>query len=284
MGPQRRRHGEPTAAAAAAAAQPQLVPLPLPPQEQRRLRSSGCLRTSFTCLVSVVVALALLLLLSHGGSPSAVSTSVSFAMMRLFRDLARIKARRRRFGQQGALMPVLMGREEPLPLADASLGLALTPDELAEFDGRPLGDSGEKARLFLAVQGRIYDVTAGWSFYGPGSKYHKLVGKDATRAFCTGCLDPACLISNVEGLTSTQLQEAQRWIELYEHHDKYKLVGAVRQPSVAELADDSDEDTAEQRQQSVSDVERARSAWDSEQLEAAMASERRKQWKPFKLR
>ena len=61
-------------------------------------------------------------------------------------------------------------------------------------------------------------------------------------------------------------------------------MGAVRQPSVAELADDSDEDTAEQRQQSVSDVERARSAWDSEQLEAAMASERRKQWKPFKLR
>ena len=115
-------------------------------------------------------------------------------------------------------MPVLFGREEPLPLGDASLGLSLTAEELSEFDGRPLSERpGETAALLLSINGRIYDVTAGKAHYGPGRSYHKLVGKDATRAFCTGCLEPACLIPNTAGLRDDQLKEADRWIELYEH-------------------------------------------------------------------
>lgn len=175
------------------------------------------------------VATVALTALAHGGSLTAAYQSFSFGMMRLFRDLSRAKARRRRFGQHNALMPLLMQSEEPLPLADASLGLGITLEELAEYDGRMLPDSSERAPLFLAIHGRIYDVSAGWGFYGPGQTYHKLVGKDATRAFCTGCLEPACLVPNTDGLTEKQLREAYRWIELYEQHDKYKLVGMVRE-------------------------------------------------------
>jgi len=160
----------------------------------------------------------------------SMSKSVNFFFMRLARDLSRAKARRRRFGQRNALMPLLMRTEEPLPLGDADAGIALTVEELAEFDGRPLDDSGERAPLYLAIRGRIYDVTAGAAFYGPGRSYHKLVGHDATRAFCTGCLEPDCLISSTQGLSESQQREADRWIELYEHHDKYKLVGRIRTP------------------------------------------------------
>ena len=217
----RRRHGgsaEPAPEAAGA-----------PPAKKTRSRRCGTcmLRTVLGCAALILVS-AFAALVAHNGSVASLSVSVNFAMMSFFRDLSRAKARRRRFGQKGALMPILMGREEPLPLADASLGLALTLDELAEFDGRDLPDSTEMAPLFLAIHGRIYDVTAGGPFYGPGRSYHKLVGKDATRAFCTGCLEPACLISSTRGLTPKQLKEADRWIELYEHHDKYKLVGTVR--------------------------------------------------------
>ena len=38
---------------------------------------------------------------------------VNFFLMRLFRDVSRAKARRRRFGQKGALMTLLRGTEAP---------------------------------------------------------------------------------------------------------------------------------------------------------------------------
>jgi len=192
---------------------------------------------------------------------------VNFFFMKLARDMSRIKARKRRFGQKDALMPVLLGREEPLPLGDPDTGIALTLEELAEYDGRELPGTNGQAPLFLAVRGRIYDVTAGAPFYGPGRTYHKLVGKDATRAFCTGCLEPECLISSVEGLTDAQQIEADRWIELYEHHDKYKLVGRVRVP--VDLS-------AEEEQERVE--------VGTEEVERALEAESRKNYKPFKLR
>jgi predicted heme/steroid binding protein len=156
---------------------------------------------------------------------------MNFVFMRLARDISRAKSRQRRFNQRYALVPVLLGSEEPLPLGDPDgcVGcIALTRDELADYDGRQLADSGEAAPLLLSILGRIYDVSGGKAFYGPGKAYHKLVGKDASRAFCTGCLEPACLISSLQGLSPEQRREADKWVELYEWHDKYKLVGRLR--------------------------------------------------------
>lgn len=161
---------------------------------------------------------------------------LNFVFMRLARDVSRAKSRQRRFNQRYALVPLLLGKEEPLPLGDPDncVGcITLTREELAEFDGRQLNESGEKAPLFLSILGRIYDVSAGKAFYGPGRSYYKLVGKDASRAFCTGCLEPACLISSLDGLSPEQRREADRWIELYEWHDKYKLVGRLRDDPLA---------------------------------------------------
>ena len=236
----------------------------------------GCRRVVGGLCLSLVVVPMIALLAASSGSPAVAVSRVNFMMMCLFRDLARVKARRRRFGQPHALMPVLMGREDPLPLGDASAGLSLTVEELAEFDGRPLSDRpGETAALLLSVKGRIYDVTAGAAHYGPGRSYHKLVGKDATRAFCTGCLEPACLIANTEGLKPEQVREGDRWIEMYEHHDKYKLVGQLREPSpdgAGSGGADADAELA------------AAAAWERERLQAAEASERSKKHKPFRPR
>lgn len=40
----------------------------------------------------------------------------------------------------------------------------LTPQQLAGFDG-----SDSSKPLYIAVRGKIYDVSAGRSFYGPGA-------------------------------------------------------------------------------------------------------------------
>lgn len=39
----------------------------------------------------------------------------------------------------------------------------------------------------MALNGTIYDVTAGSHVYGPGGSYHVFAGKDSARAFITGC-------------------------------------------------------------------------------------------------
>uniref|UniRef100_A0A7S0JKE6 Cytochrome b5 heme-binding domain-containing protein n=1 Tax=Calcidiscus leptoporus TaxID=127549 RepID=A0A7S0JKE6_9EUKA len=244
-----------------------------------KTRSGGCLLScckgcaKFVLVLIVLFAGALVMdAVSKGRSLDAKGLLqpfdvVNFFFMKLARDLSRVKARKRRFGQKDALMPVLLGKEAPLPLGDPDAGIALTLEELAEYDGRELPGTNGHSPLFLAIRGRIYDVTAGAAFYGPGRSYHKLVGKDATRAFCTGCLEPDCLISSVEGLTDSQQKEAERWIELYEHHDKYKLVGRVRVP--LSLSAEDDEELAEVGAQEV---------------ELALEAESRKTYKPFKLR
>ena len=232
-----------------------------------------CRRVHMVILVSLFVVPLMSLFAANDFSPSATAAYTNFALMRFFRDLARAKARRRRFEQRHALMSLMMGSEEPLPLGDASAGLALTLDELSEYDGRQLPESTERAPLLLAIRGRIYDVSAGWNFYGPGKSYHKLVAKDATRAFCTGCLEAACLIANTAGLRDSQLKEADRWIELYEHHDKYKLVGQLRTADPLIGDDDERAEAAE-----------AAAAWEREQLQRAQDAEGSKKWRPFRLR
>ena len=159
----------------------------------------------------------------------------TMALGRFFRDVARYKARRRRFGNRYALAPMLLGREEPVALADAPPDAAgVTAAELAAADG------ADGAPLWLAIRGRVYDVTAGAAFYGPGKSYHAFVGVDASRAFALGCVEPECVSDDLAGLSAAELRELDRWTELYETHDKYTLVGALVADPVDAILDGDD--------------------------------------------
>jgi len=158
------------------------------------------------------------------------------AAMRFFRDLSRSKARRRLHGNKYALVPMLFGIEEPISLKDKTEtdleieeAMTLTMEDLAAYNGK------DGSPLYLAIDGRVYDVSAGTKFYGEGGSYHKFVGKDATYAFATGCLQEECLISSTEGLTEKEKREIQRWVELYDTHDKYKFVGHIVADPINEI-------------------------------------------------
>ncbi|KAI7722465.1 hypothetical protein D0864_16675 [Hortaea werneckii] len=60
--------------------------------------------------------------------------------------------------------------------------LHLTDAELSLYNG-----TDPRKPVLLALNGTIYDVSAGKRVYGPGGSYHVFAGKDAARGFVTGC-------------------------------------------------------------------------------------------------
>ncbi|RAL16924.1 putative heme/steroid binding domain protein [Aspergillus homomorphus CBS 101889] len=60
--------------------------------------------------------------------------------------------------------------------------LTLTPAQLSLYNG-----TDPTLPLYVSVNGTIFDVSANPMVYGPGGHYNFFAGRDATRAFVTGC-------------------------------------------------------------------------------------------------
>lgn len=160
-------------------------------------------------------------------------------LMQFFRDLSRYKSRKRLYGNSAALIPILMGQEEPVELLPqpGTEDFTMTAEQLAEMDGRT-----EDTPIYLAISGNIYDVSAARKMYGPGGSYHGFVGRDSTRAYANGCLEEKCMTSSTEGLTENEMKQVTRWLELYHNHDKYKYVGRLVADPVDEVLKEIDLD------------------------------------------
>ncbi|XP_052514109.1 neuferricin [Budorcas taxicolor] len=103
------------------------------------------------------------------------------------------------------------------PRADFRLFI---PEELARYRGRP-GDPG----LYLALLGRVYDVSPGRRHYEPGAHYSGFAGRDASRAFVTGDYSEAGLVDDVSNLSFSEMLTLQNWLSFYEKN--YKFIGRV---------------------------------------------------------
>lgn len=129
--------------------------------------------------------------------------------------------------------------------------LHLTPEQLATFDG-----SDRNKPILLAINGKIFDVSAGRHTYGPGGSYEVFAGRDATRAFVTGCFledrtgdlrgaeeiyipidDPEEEITSAQRKMRAERdrrkakqkvqKEIEKWETFYKHHKKYFQVGEL---------------------------------------------------------
>ena len=166
-----------------------------------------------------VAALAAVLL---AGVVPQTKSRLTTALGRFFRDVARARARTRRYGNKYALAQMVLKAEAPLDLSKPQHDGTVTQTELED------GDGTDGAPIYVALRGRVYDVSsAGTKFYGPGKPYHHFVGRDASRAFATGCRAVECVSADLDGLNPAQLRELDRWMEMYETHDKYTFVGTL---------------------------------------------------------
>ena len=98
--------------------------------------------------------------------------------------------------------------------------MELTAQELIQYNG-----SDPSKPIYVAVKGRIFDVSAGKSFYGPGGPYAMFAGKDASRALAKMSKSDEDISPSLHGLSDKELSVLHDWEKKFEA--KYTVVGRL---------------------------------------------------------
>ncbi|GAA5867129.1 hypothetical protein JCM8547_006248 [Rhodosporidiobolus lusitaniae] len=103
----------------------------------------------------------------------------------------------------------------------------ITPKQLSHFSGEQ--DDG-KGKVLMAVRRKVYDVTSGRSFYGPGGPYSNFAGRDASRGLAKQSFEADMLVQDLDGpidplddLSESDWKGLQDWEEHF--RNKYPVVG-----------------------------------------------------------
>ncbi|KOS21738.1 Damage response protein 1 [Escovopsis weberi] len=99
-----------------------------------------------------------------------------------------------------------------------------TPRTLLPFNG----DAGRP--VYFAVRGRVFDVSRGRQFYGPGGPYSNFAGRDASRGLACGSFDEDMLTKDLDGpldtladLGAEEMEALRGWEEKF--LEKYDVIG-----------------------------------------------------------
>ncbi|KAL7410837.1 cytochrome b5-like heme/steroid binding domain-containing protein [Mrakia frigida] len=105
--------------------------------------------------------------------------------------------------------------------------IVLNHHQLARYTG---ADANKP--VYLAIDSVLFDVSANRRVYGPGGSYNMMTGKDASRAFVTGCFQPHHLTHDLRGLTDEELVGVANWKKFFTNNPKYSRVGTVLLPPI----------------------------------------------------
>lgn len=103
-----------------------------------------------------------------------------------------------------------------------------TPRSLLPYNGT----SAPGAPVYFAVRGRVFDVSRGRNFYGPGGPYANFAGRDASRGLACGSFDEDMLTEDLDGPLDTladlgpdEMEALRGWEERF--LEKYDVVGRL---------------------------------------------------------
>lgn len=102
-----------------------------------------------------------------------------------------------------------------------------TLQELSKYDG--VKDPSKP--ILLSINGNVYNMDQNKAIYGPGGTYHHFAGKDASRAFVTGCFKTG-LTYDTRGFDDQQKKALEHWSNFFENSPKYPKVGTVILPKI----------------------------------------------------
>ncbi|KAJ1530319.1 hypothetical protein ONE63_005235 [Megalurothrips usitatus] len=96
-----------------------------------------------------------------------------------------------------------------------------TVEEMKKYDG-----NGSDGRILVAVNGKVFDVTKGKRFYGPGGPYAAFGGRDASRGLAT--FSVSCEKEGYDDLSDLNPQEMESVREWeMQFTEKYDYVGRL---------------------------------------------------------
>lgn len=97
--------------------------------------------------------------------------------------------------------------------------------ELKQFNG--VNDKP----IYIAIKGKIFDVSSREDFYGPEGGYHLFAGHDATRALAKMSFEPEELAQDhFDDLTFMEREALNDWLMKFEVMKGYPVVGRVLKP------------------------------------------------------
>lgn len=98
--------------------------------------------------------------------------------------------------------------------------MEFTPEQLIQYNG-----TDPSKPIYVAIKGRVFDVTTGKSFYGPGGAYAMFAGKDASRALAKMSKNDEDVTPSLDGLTEKEVGVLSDWEKKFEA--KYPVAGRV---------------------------------------------------------
>ena len=98
----------------------------------------------------------------------------------------------------------------------------ITLEELKMANGK------DSDKIWLSMAGKVYDVSKGKDYYGPGGSYHIFAGHDALAPFVTGIFTEEEAAKTWRDIPSKNLAELNHWLGFYEKEEaKYPFVGVL---------------------------------------------------------
>uniref|UniRef100_A0A7S1Y1A2 Cytochrome b5 heme-binding domain-containing protein n=1 Tax=Grammatophora oceanica TaxID=210454 RepID=A0A7S1Y1A2_9STRA len=112
--------------------------------------------------------------------------------------------------------------EEPDPPRNFTKG------QLAEFDGKPDPNTDEPKKVYLSLNGTVFDVSDGRNFYGPGGPYEMFAGHECGIALAKMSFDTQYLDDmDVSKLNHGEKFELENWIEKFTYYRNYPVMGKL---------------------------------------------------------
>lgn len=112
-------------------------------------------------------------------------------------------------------------KEEPDPPRN------FTSLQLVHFNGEPDEKTGEDKPVYLSINGKVFDVSAGRNFYGPEGPYAAFAGRECGVALAKMSFDAEHLndLSGCKDLNFGEKDELESWIDKFTHYRNYPIKG-----------------------------------------------------------
>ncbi|CDZ96923.1 cytochrome b5 [Phaffia rhodozyma] len=108
----------------------------------------------------------------------------------------------------------------PAVSLNAPLSTPISPAELAKHDG-----NSPDGKIYVAIKGSVFDVSAKREMYGPGASYNVFAGKDGSKGLGMSSLKPEDAVSDYSGLGDKEMATLDQWYSFFEK--RYNIVGKV---------------------------------------------------------